>query len=108
MKKIQIFDSPEKARSTIPVNTLKKLRTKTQSFCLAHTPEGFFATNDACPHMGASLSEGRINYLNELICPLHGYRYQLKTGQECNKRTADVQTYEVELNEDGLFIYLPE
>lgn len=58
--------------------------------------------------MGVSLSEGRINYLNELICPLHCYRYKLQTGQECQNRITDVETYEVELNEDGLFIYLPE
>ena len=108
MKKIQIFDSPEKARESVPLNSLKKLRTKNQAFCLAHTPAGFFATNDACPHMGASLSEGRINFLNELICPLHGYRYELQSGQECQQRTSDLQTYTVELTEEGLFIYLPE
>ncbi len=108
MKKIQIFNSPQKAKETVPLNTLKKLRTQTRTFCLAHTSEGFFATNDVCPHMGASLSEGRINYLNELICPLHGYRYKLASGQECQNRTADVQTYKVELTEEGLFIYLPD
>lgn len=108
MKKIQIFNSPQKAKETVPLNTLKKLRTQTRTFCLAHTSAGFFATNDVCPHMGASLSEGRINYLNELICPLHSYRYKLQTGQECQNRTTDVATYKVELNEEGLFIYLPE
>ena len=108
MKKLRIFDSPEKAKSTVPLNTLKKLRTKTQTFCLAHTPEGFFATSDACPHMGASLSKGRLNYLNELICPLHSYRFQLQSGRECQNRTSDLSTYRVELNEKGLFIYLPD
>lgn len=108
MRKLKVFDSPEKAKEVIPVNTLKKVRTKTHTLCLAHTPEGFFVTDDACPHMHASLSQGRLNYLNELICPLHGYRYALNTGQECQNRTRDLNVYQVELNEEGLFILLPD
>ena len=108
MKKIKVFDSPEKARSVIPLNTLKKVRTKDYTLCLVHTSEGFFATEDAFPHMQASLSEGRLNYLDELICPLHSYRYSLRTGQECKNRTRDLRKYLVELNQNGLFIFLPE
>ena len=108
MKKIKVFDSPEKAHSVVPLNSLKKVRTKDYTICLAHTREGFFATEDGCPHMHASLSEGRLNYLNELICPLHGYRYHLATGQECKNRTRDIRKFLVELNQNGLFIFLPE
>ena len=108
MKKLKIFNSPDQARESIPINSLKKVKTKNFTLCLAHTSEGFFATDDGCPHMHASLSEGRINYLHELICPLHGYRYSLKTGQECRNRTHEANLYEVEINDDGLFILLPE
>ncbi len=108
MKKLKVFDSPEKAHSTIPVNTLKKVRTKNFAICLAHTKSGFFATEDACPHMFASLSDGRLNFQDEIICPLHSYRYHLPTGQECKNRTRDVRKFLVEINRNGLFIFLPE
>lgn len=108
MKKLKIFDSREIAEQVIPINSLQKVRTKSFTLCLAHTPTGFVATDDACPHMHASLSDGRLNNYNELICPLHGYRFSLKTGQECQNRTRDANIYKVELDKDGLFIFLPE
>lgn len=108
MKKLKIFDSPQIAEQVIPVNSLKKVRTKSFTLCLAHTPAGFFATDDGCPHLHAPLSEGRLNNYNELICPLHGYRFSLKTGQDCQNRTRNVNIYKVELHKDGLYILLPE
>ena len=108
MKKVKVFDSPEKARNVVPLNSLKKVRTKNFTLCLAHTPNGFYATEDGCPHQHASLSEGRLNFQNEIICPLHGYRFSLDYGQECQNRTRDLRRFPVEVNEEGLFILLPE
>lgn len=108
MKKLKVFESAKQAAERVPVNTLQKIKTRTRTLCLVHTAAGFVAIEDGCPHMHASLSEGRLNYLNEIICPLHGYRYSLQNGQECQNRTRDAKIYQVELNDEGLFILLPD
>jgi 3-phenylpropionate/trans-cinnamate dioxygenase ferredoxin subunit len=39
-----------------------------------------FAVGDACPHQGASLNEGKLRGAT-LTCPLHGARFDLRTGR---------------------------
>ncbi len=51
------------------------------------------------------LSKGTVNYAGEIICPLHFYRFDLKTGRECQGRTEDLATYTVKANEEGLFVF---
>jgi nitrite reductase/ring-hydroxylating ferredoxin subunit len=38
-----------------------------------------FALADRCPHAGASLAQGRLEG-HEVVCPQHGYRFDLRTG----------------------------
>ncbi len=38
-----------------------------------------YALQNQCPHEGGSLAGGLIEG-DEVICPLHGYRFNVKTG----------------------------
>ena len=41
--------------------------------------DAFFAIDDVCPHMGASLGEGEVE--NGIVtCPWHGWRFRLADG----------------------------
>ncbi len=91
----------------MPVRKLQLLQIEGLSICLAHTTAGFFAVADACPHLGYSLSKGTTNYLNEVICPWHSYRYNLNNGRECEYKSRNAVTYPVEVREDGVYLGLP-
>lgn len=64
----------------------------------------FFAVQDSCSHNGESLSKGTVNYLGEVVCPWHNYRFELSTGRECSMRSADLRTYPIKVDVDGFFI----
>jgi len=98
-----VLDREEAARR-IPKGSLQLVKLGERRICIAHSEEGYSAVSDTCPHLGESLSRGSINYLNEVICPLHGYRFKLKDGRECQQRTPDLDIYKIELREDGLFL----
>ncbi len=54
------------------------------------TPRGPRAAPDACPHMGASLSTGRVDAQGQLVCPWHGMRLcDAKHGGWAPLRTHD-------------------
>lgn len=40
----------------------------------------FYAIENTCPHRGASLGEGKLAG-EEVICPLHGWQFNIKTGR---------------------------
>ncbi len=64
----------------------------------------FFGVQDSCSHNGESLSKGAVNYLGEVVCPLHHYQFDLMSGRECSSRSRDLITYPVKIDESGFFI----
>ncbi len=67
----------------------------------------FLAVQDSCTHNGESLSKGKINFLGEIICPWHGYRFDLRTGRACDSSCRDLVTYEVKADATGLYLAIP-
>ena len=106
MKWFKIFESKEIAYTYFKNTSSILIRIKGKNICLSLFNNELIATADACPHMSESLSNGKINYIGELICPLHEYRFDLKTGRECEGRTKDLEIYEVKSSNDGIFIGL--
>ena len=103
----KIFNSEEEAKAAVPQRQLKLLVIDGRSVCFAHTFAGFFAVQDACPHLGHSLSKGTTNYLNEVVCPWHSYRFSLDNGKECDWRTRNAVSYPLKTDANGLFIGIP-
>jgi 3-phenylpropionate/trans-cinnamate dioxygenase ferredoxin subunit len=76
----------------------------TTRICLVLVDDRLLAIEDRCSHNGESLSKGSVNYLGEVICPWHGYRFNLKTGRESGQRSRDLTTYPVKEDAEGVFI----
>lgn len=65
------------------------------------------ALDDTCPHMGASLADGRL-FGGELQCSWHEWRYDRTTGQCPLRPWARVRVYEVRTETGGVWIRRPE
>ena len=78
---------PEGETTVVPVNGAPVL--------LCHLEGQFFATSAICPHAGQSLAAGRLRN-GEISCPLHGARFDVRTGA-CTRgpSQAPLQTYPV-------------
>lgn len=72
--------------------------------CLALHEGKFFAVQDKCTHNGESLSKGQINYRGEIICPFHGFRFELNGGMACDSQSPDLTTYPIKSDDNGFFI----
>jgi 3-phenylpropionate/trans-cinnamate dioxygenase ferredoxin subunit len=102
----KIFPSWEMATMSLPENIPRKLVLNGNVYCLVRKHNKIFAMADACPHNKASLSEGRINAFNEIICPLHEYRYDLISGSESNVRSNGLEIFPVKVEKDGVFLLI--
>lgn len=56
-------------------------------------PDGWAAIAHACPHQGGPLADGIVAD-RCVTCPLHGWRFDLRSGRRVGGEGA-VQTYEV-------------
>ncbi len=106
MQWVKIFSNPEDALKKIKPGTTQLLIVHQRRICLARVNDDFFAVEDKCSHNGESLSKGKINYLGEVVCSWHGYRFQLKTGRESAERSRDLETYPIKQDETGFYIGL--
>ena len=63
----------------------------------------FYAIDDACPHMGASLSAG---YLDGCVvaCPLHAWRFDVTDGTWCDNPRVSTDAFAVEVRGDRVFV----
>ncbi|MDP9168147.1 MAG: Rieske 2Fe-2S domain-containing protein [Actinomycetota bacterium] len=55
------------------------------------------ALGAVCPHRGGPLADGLLDE-KVVVCPLHGYTYDLKTGAEVNNGGQSVCVYAVDTN----------
>jgi 3-phenylpropionate/trans-cinnamate dioxygenase ferredoxin subunit len=67
-------------------------------------PDGFYAVDAWCSHQKSSLIPGDINN-HEIECPLHGARFDLKTGKNLSlPAVRPIARFDVKV--DGTKVYL--
>lgn len=75
--------------------------------CLIRNDGVYFATQPRCPHAGADLSLGWCRN-GKLICSFHRYQYDLTTGDGAEGQGDYLETYPLEVRDDGLYIGIKE
>jgi nitrite reductase/ring-hydroxylating ferredoxin subunit len=107
MEWVRIFSSEQEARRRILNHKPQLVAVYGKRICLTLHDNNFFAVQDACSHNGESLSKGHINHLGEIVCPWHGYRFELQTGRPCDSSSPDLATYPIKIDESGFYIGIP-
>ena len=62
-----------------------------------------FAVGDACPHMGASLSDGYIDG-GTVICPWHGWAYDPVTGAVDRRADLKIAVYPIKTEGEDVLV----
>jgi 3-phenylpropionate/trans-cinnamate dioxygenase ferredoxin subunit len=72
--------------------------------CLFRTAEGFFAIGARCSHEQADLCWGTMEG-GVIRCPLHGARFDLKTGRPLSRPAElPIPVYQVRIENDRVLI----
>jgi nitrite reductase/ring-hydroxylating ferredoxin subunit len=75
-----------------------------ERLALYRLADGYFATSDACPHQGGSLSEGCVveGYIE---CPLHFALFDIRTGAaDGGVTTTPVKTFKTRLDDGKVLV----
>lgn len=99
-----LFSSLEKAEELLPKNKAMEVEVDNKSLCIVRSDDGYFVTDNSCPHQKLPLSRGGFCENGHLVCPFHRYQWEMKTGRESRRNEANMKIYPVKINENGLFI----
>ncbi|SNS45834.1 3-phenylpropionate/trans-cinnamate dioxygenase ferredoxin subunit [Ekhidna lutea] len=102
--KVKLFESQAKAKEVLNDNEPRLVRAEGKEICIVRKGERIFAFQDACAHMGENLHKGKTNYLNEIVCPLHTYRFNMKTGEEAEQRCKSLKVYDIITDSEGIHL----
>ncbi len=98
-KVIDETDFPEDDRLTAVVNgwNLYILRAEGE----------YHALNDRCTHQASRLSTGRVRR-GAVMCPLHGARFEIKTGRCLGGAYPDLRQFDVKVEDGALHVCVPD
>lgn len=68
----------------------------------------YFAIDDLCPHMGASLSAGYLDSEGTVTCPWHAWRFRITDGKWADNPRLGVDTFPVRLSGDEIQVQVGE
>lgn len=100
----KIYDNEEALQNNVLPNKVDVFVLKGERICIAKGKEGYYAVQERCPHNGASLSQGFCTEEGEIVCPVHRYKFDLKTGRATAGGSFALKKYPLEIKENGVFI----
>ncbi len=104
MKTFVLGNTDQQVKQLVPEGQIKAVQLGSNKICVTQSRGKFYAFETLCPHQKASLAQGFVTRFQELVCPLHSYRFNLETGQPANADCSDLKIFPCELTSEGLKI----
>ena len=95
------------APGELPDGRVKPVTCHHSTVCMTHKDGQYAALDNRCPHQGGPLGEGSIEN-GWLRCPWHGWDFDPLTGLPPGGFDDGVQTYPVEVRDDGVYVGFPK
>ena len=87
-------------------NNLAEVMAGDKRVCIGKYKDELFAFAAKCPHASGVLSEGFIDALGNVVCPLHRYKFCMKNGRNVSGEGYYLKHWPVEVREDGVYVGL--
>ena len=91
--------------SDIPEGKMTNITAGGKEILVANVNGRYYATGNICTHAGAELHDGELNG-KELICPWHGSRWDITTGNLIwfPQKLESLGSYEITLEDDTIYV----
>jgi nitrite reductase (NADH) small subunit len=93
--------------AVIPAGEGRVFQVGSERVAVFRTRHGeLFATQADCPHRGGPLADGIVG-AGRVICPLHAFQFDLRTGEAVKNTCEPLRTYAVSESSDGRILLGP-
>lgn len=87
----------------VPPGTIKKVVLQGREIALCNSGGTVYAVSSICPHQGGPLDEGELDG-DTLICPLHGWMFNVKDGSAVLNPRIKIRTYPVRISGEDILV----
>ena len=91
--------------SDIKAGSGRSIEVNGKPIAIFNVDGNFYAINDTCAHRGGPLGEGELDGTT-VICPWHGWRYNVTTGENELVPDLPMEKYEVTVEGDDVLVNL--
>ena len=88
----------------IPRASGKKIKVNGKYIALFNYKNKIYAIRNSCPHQGADLADAHISD-SKVVCPLHRWSFDLKTGAFSGNENIQIPTFEVKVENNDVYIF---
>ena len=81
---------------------------KGKKICIVRFKEEWYAFAYKCPHASGIMSEGYLDAIGNVVCPVHRYKFNLKNGRNTSGEGYYLKIYPVEVREEAIFVGVPD
>ena len=85
-------------------NNISLMEVNGKKVCIGKHKDEIFAFTNKCPHAGGMMSEGYIDALGNVVCPMHRYKYDMRNGRNTSGEGYFLTHWPVETREDGIYV----
>jgi len=100
----ELSDDSKQLLEQLKMQQLAKLTFDGKAICVTKLEDGLFGIHNTCPHAGAQFHHGHCNKKGIVGCPLHGYKFDIKTGRSADGNNYKIAHYQFKTEADKLYI----
>lgn len=106
-KKYRWFKVAESAAELFNTGrSIVQVKAGSRDVCITRHQNELFGCASKCPHSGGRMSDGWVDPLGNVVCPLHRYKFKLSNGFNSSGEGYYLKTFPVKETDDGLFVGL--
>ncbi len=90
-------------KDEIPPGTIREFQLDGKNVAIANVDGKFHCINNICLHRGGPLGQGEMEG-DCVVCPWHGWTYDVTTGKLQSNPAIGVDTYPLEFHGDDIFV----
>jgi nitrite reductase/ring-hydroxylating ferredoxin subunit len=87
-------------------NGMALITVNEKEVCIVRRKDQLYACSAKCPHAGGMLTEGYVDGLGNIVCPVHHYRFDPVTGRDSDGEGYFLKRYQINVREDGIYIII--
>ncbi len=89
-------------------NSMTEVDVAGKTICIVLQNDVLLACTRKCPHAGGILSEGFLDAMGNIVCPLHRYKFSLQNGRNISGEGYFLKTFPIEIRKEGVFVGFEE